>query len=102
MTLAKHKTIKQALDAVAKNPHLEVDPIEAPVWQLVCGNLFDIANKPDRKVRGALARATRAQKILLDRMVGLRKAGSHPAQMQSDELEFLDLTQSIPPEVTSE
>ena len=91
----KNKTIQQALEAVANNPvPSSSDPIDQPVHELVCQALFDIANKPDRRVRGAMARATRAQKIVLDRLVGRRRAGTHPAQVRSDEIDFLDLTQS--------
>ena len=102
MTLAKHKTVRQALESTANDPEIHGDTIAAPVWKLVCVTLFDIANKPDPKVRGAMARATRAQKIILDRMVGLRKPGSHPAQMTNDEIEFLDLTQPVYQEVTND
>lgn len=89
----KHKSIRQALEYVANNPAPSSDsPIEMPVWELIGRSVFDIANKPDPRVRGAKARATRAQKILLDRLVGRRRPGTHPAQVENDEIEFLDLT----------
>ena len=90
----KHKTIKQALESVVANPTMTTDPIEAPIWQHVALTLFDIANKPDAKVRGSVARANRAQKIIFERLVGRRKAGTHPAQIKGDEIEFYDLTQT--------
>ena len=90
--LARHKTVKQALEYVAKKPQPDTDPIETPMWELIAGCLFRIANSPDKNVRGAVAKATRAQKIILDRMVGARAPGTHPAQMQSEEITFKDLT----------
>ena len=90
--MVKHKTVKQALEHVVKHPEQELT-LDVPVYVHVASALFDIANKPDPKVRGAMARATRAQKIILDRMVGLRRAGTHPAVAKDDQIEFLDLTE---------
>ena len=88
----KHKSIKEALEYVSNNPVSAVDPIEAPVYDLVARALFDIANMPDKRVRGSMARATRARKIIFDRLVGRRKTGTHPAQVVTEEIEFYDLT----------
>ena len=87
----KHKTVKQALEYVAGRPDDPLD-LNAPVYAHVAQALFDIANKPDPKVRGAMARASRAQKIIFDRLVGLRRAGTHPAAAKDDTIEYRDLT----------
>ena len=98
MELKKHKSILDALNYVANHPVQSAEAtIDAPVWELVSRRLFFIANSPDKKVRGSMARATRAQKILLERMVGRRRAGTHPAQTSSDTLDFVDLTVGILP-----
>lgn len=91
--MAKHVTIRQALQNVADNPELETDEI---VWvhthELVARALFEIANRPDASVRGSMARANKARKMILDRLVGKRRAGSHPATRIDVPLEFEDLT----------
>ncbi len=90
----KHKSIREALEYVAAHPVSTSDPIDTPVYELVAQSLFDIANKPNRKVRGSMARANRARKIIFDRLVGRRRTGTHPAQVQGDEIDFVDLTQT--------
>jgi len=93
MASAKHKTIKQALDYVGENPTWPTTPpLDMPVWEIVARNLFDIANTPDVRVVGSMARATRAQKIIMNRTTGTRRAGTHPAQRASKQIEFKDLT----------
>jgi hypothetical protein len=62
------------------------------VYELVCQALFQVANSPDSNVRGSFAKANRAQKLILNRMVGRRRPGTHPAQTRSEEIEFVDLT----------
>lgn len=91
--LARHKTVKEALAYVAKHPDMTTDPIDTPVWELVARILFDIANNPNPRIRGSLTRATKAQKIIADRLVGTRRAGTHPAQVREQQLMFVDLTQ---------
>ena len=90
--LARHITVRDAMLRVANHPVSTLDPIDTPVHELVCRALFDIANNPDAKVRGSLARATRAQKILLTRLTGKRRPGSNPAASKNEEIEFADLT----------
>ncbi|GEP27956.1 hypothetical protein CLE01_25540 [Cryobacterium levicorallinum] len=63
----------------------------------MCRKLFELANSPDKKVRGSMARATKAQKIILDRLVGRRRPGTHPAQVQVDAINFIDLTVGVIP-----
>lgn len=91
----KHKEIYDALMFVAENPVSTAAPIEMPVWELVGRKLFEIANSPDSRVRGSMVRATKAQRILLDRMVGRRRPGTHPAQLRGDEIDFVDLTAGV-------
>ena len=89
----KHVSVKQAMQLVADNPVLSTDEvIQLPVYELVCRNLFEIANKPDANQRGSLARANKARKMILDRLVGKRRAGSHPATRNVTQIDFVDLT----------
>lgn len=91
-----HVTIQQALQRVADHPDLSTAaPLDAPVHELVARTLFKIANSPDQRVRGSLARATKAQKMILDRLVGTRRPGSHPAAYRDNKIEFVDLTQGV-------
>lgn len=85
-------SVQRALQYVADHPHQMQDTIEVPVWELVGRTLFDIANKPDASIRGSLRRATIAQRMLLNRLVGTRRSGSHPAVRQNSRIEFHDLT----------
>ena len=89
-----HTTVRQALQRVAAGKISSEAPIEAPVHELVSMALFDIANHPDPKKPGTMRRATRAQKIILDRMVGKRLPGSNPAAKKNAEINFVDLTVS--------
>jgi hypothetical protein len=89
----KEVTIRQALENVARYPgQLDDDLLNKPVHELVCRELYTIANRPDASKRGALARANKARKIILDRLVGKRRAGSHPATRTNAPIEFIDLT----------
>jgi hypothetical protein len=106
MALAKHKTIKQALEYVDRNPEWPSDQVrqrlEMPVWELVARNLFDIANNPDSTVIGSVAKATRAQKIILDRLTGTRRAGTGPAVANAKKVVMADLTVFVEPEKTDD
>lgn len=86
------KTIREALQYVARHPEPEVAPVDMPVWEHVARALYEIANNPNPKQRGAMARATRAQSIILDRTVGKRRAGTSPARRADTRITFLDLT----------
>jgi hypothetical protein len=89
----KSVTIRQALQQVADYPvMLDDEVIQHPVHELVCRTLFDIANRPDASQRGSMARANKARKMILDRLVGKRRSGSHPATRTNQDLEFVDLT----------
>ena len=92
-TLKRSKTVQEALQFVADHPQQSVSAtIDVPVWELVARQLFHVANSPDKRVRGSMARATRAQKMIFDRLVGRRRPGTHPAQASTETLEFADLT----------
>ena len=90
--LSRHKTVRQALQYVADHPELTTAPIDTPMWELIARILFELANNPDPKVRGSMARATRAQKMIADRLVGTRRRGTHPSQLRRQEVLFRDLT----------
>ena len=86
-------TIKDALQRVADYPQMMTDEvIQVPVHELVCRNLFEIANLPDANTRGSMARANKARKMILERLVGKRRPGSHPATRTEASIEFIDLT----------
>jgi hypothetical protein len=94
--LKRHKSIADALQYVAEHPiGSTAAPIDAPVYELVCQALFQVANSPDSNVRGSFAKANRAQKLILNRMVGRRRPGTHPAQARTEEIEFVDLTAGV-------
>lgn len=86
-------TIRDALQRVADNPVMIDDElIQAPVHELVCRTLFDIANRPDAAQRGSMVRANKARKMILDRLVGKRRSGTHPATRNEVQIDFIDLT----------
>ena len=89
----KHKSIASALKYVSEHSDAPVEiTLDMPMWEVVCRELFDIANRPNHKVRGANSRATKAQKLIYSRMAGKRRPGTHPAQTKVEEIEFKDLT----------
>ena len=89
----RHVSIHQALQHVADNPRLETDElIQVPAHELVARTLFDIANNPDASQRGAMTKANKARKLIFDRLVGKRRAGSHPATRTEVQINFVDLT----------
>lgn len=86
-------SVRQALQNVADYPvPLDDEVLRTPVNELIARTLFDIANRPDASVRGSLNRSNRARKMILDRMVGRRRAGSHPATRTEVTVDFIDLT----------
>lgn len=89
----KHVTVRQALQQVADYPvPLDDVVIDKPTHELVARTLFDIANHPDAAVRGSMTRANKARRMILDRLVGRRRAGSHPATRVTTPIDFVDLT----------
>lgn len=85
-------TVQQALQRVVNNPEHTTDPIDTPVHELVSRALFDIANNPNSHEKGSFTRANKARRIILDRLVGRRRAGSRPIRPQGERVAFLDLT----------
>lgn len=91
--MAKVVTVRQALQFVADNPVMaDDDVLQKPTYELISRTLFDIANRPDDKVRGSLKRANVARKLIMDRLTGRRRPGSHPATRNPIQLDFVDLT----------
>ncbi len=90
-------TIQQALTKVSEKWEAarDMDIIGTPVYELIGFTLFDIANSGDVRIRGSIRRSTRAQKIIMNRMVGLRRPGSRPITRENDGLEFVDLTVGV-------
>ena len=90
-------TIQQALTKVSEKweSARDMDMIATPVYELIGFTLFDIANSGDACIRGSIRRSTRAQKIIMNRMVGLRRPGSRPITRENDGLEFVDLTVGV-------
>lgn len=89
----KHITVLQSLQLVAENPVMLTDEVtQVRVHELVARSLFEIANQPDASVRGSLTRANKARKMILDRLVGKRRPGSHPATRTEVPITFVDLT----------
>ena len=97
MELGMGVTIQQALTRVSEKweSARDMDMIGTPVYELIGFTLFDIANSGDARVRGSIRRSTRAQKIIMNRMVGLRRPGSRPVTRENDGLEFVDLTVGV-------
>jgi len=93
--LSKHKTVRQALQYVDDNPEWpDTSRLDMPVWEMVARNLFEHANNPD-KSRMAMNRATRAQKMILDRLTGTRRTGTNPAVRNAQGVHLVDLTAGI-------
>lgn len=91
--MKKEVSVQDALRHVAENPVLKTDElIQVSVYELVCRTLFELANKPDANIKGSMRKANAARKIILDRMVGKRRAGSHPATRKEVVIDFKDLT----------
>jgi hypothetical protein len=92
----KNVSIRQALQHVADNPTLKTDVLlDVPVHELVSRTLFEIANGANISERGSLSRANAARTLIFSRLVGRRRAGSHPATNQKVELKFHPLAGEI-------
>lgn len=86
-------TIRQSLQYVVDNPVLKTDElITLPAHELVSRTLFEIANGAQISERSSMARANIARTMIFNRLVGRRRAGSHPATSQRVTLDFVDLT----------
>lgn len=90
------KSVRESLQWVATHPlDPTVEPIDMPVWEHVGRTLFELANSPDAKVRGAMGRATKAQRMISDRLVGTRRPGTHPVVKKESTISFVDLTAGV-------
>ena len=93
MALKRVVTIKQALQHVADNPTVDMDRmLDLPTHELVSRTLFSIANGADLADKSSQSRANVARKLIFDRLVGKRRAGTSPATRAQAGLEFHDLT----------
>lgn len=94
--MKKQVSIRQALQHVADNPTLTTDVLlEVPAHELVCRTLFEIANGASVDDTRSLQRANIARSLIFDRLVGKRRAGSHPATRNKVELQFVDLAGEV-------
>lgn len=88
----KHRSVKEALEFVARHNAPAGPAIEMPIWEMVSRQLFEAANQ----VGGTavtMKRSVAAQKIIFDRLAGKRKPGTHPATGKTQrELKVMDLT----------
>lgn len=97
MGTVRNKSVPEALQYVADHPPEGApDPlVDRPAWELIGQVLFFIANTPDPRVRGSMGRATTAQKMIANRLTGRRRPGTHPAMVESEEIDFADLTVGV-------
>ena len=95
-------SVREALLKVSKGRLAPMDPIEKPAWRLIAENLYVIANAVDGSKRQSMRQATQAQRMILDRVNGTRKPGTHPATQQNLTVHFRDLTEGIEAGETSE
>lgn len=91
--MTQKRTVRQALQYVADYPvPVTDDQLVMPTHELIARTLFDIANKPNVTERGSMTRANRARKMIMDRMVGRRRAGTPPMKGSVEHLTIRDLT----------
>lgn len=87
------RTVREALQHVADYPQpVTDDVITMHTGELISRTLYDIANKPDASVRGSLARANKARRLIMNYLAGRRRAGTAPHQKQVVRLQMRDLT----------
>ena len=70
---------------------MTTEVIDTPVHELLCRTLFQVANGDGDSPR-ELSRANKARQVILNRLVGKRRPGTHPAQRESVQVTFRDLT----------
>ena len=89
-------TVAQAIKHVSQYPNpVDDDIVNQKVYEIIPRVLFQIANTPDQKVRGSLARSTKARKMILNRLVGRRRPGSRPLGTTGTAVTFDDMTQGL-------
>ena len=91
--MKKHVSIQQSLQFVADNPEVKTDDLlSLPAHELISRTLFQIANDAQLHDKRSMARANTTHTIIFQRLVGKRRAGSHPATRKTTSLQFKDLT----------
>ena len=89
-------TIQQALRHVSLNPELDTNNLlEVPTHELISRTLFEIANGAQLGNTRAMSRANAARAMILNRLVGKRHTGSHPATEKRVQLKFIDLAGEV-------
>ena len=90
-------SVRQALEKTSKTSlNAEFDDwLERPAYELICTALFEIANNGGSSERGALSRAVSAQKVIANRLVGLRKPGTAPVTREDDSVDFIDMAGEV-------
>ena len=87
------RTVREALQHVADYPQpVDDEVIRMHTGELIARTLYDIANKPDANVRGSMARANKARRLIMNYLAGRRRTGTEPHQKQSVRLRMNDLT----------
>jgi hypothetical protein len=88
----KRVSVRQALQQVADNPQVKTDDmIGLPAYELIARTLFDIANGAQLNDRQSMQKANVARNLIFNRLVGKRRAGTHPAVRKQVGLQFKDL-----------
>lgn len=88
----KHKSVKEALEYVSRHPSPTTDPINMPVWELIARQLYETAHQAGG-TRTQIKSTAAAQKMILDRVVGKRRTGTHPAVRKEEKVLLADFTQ---------
>jgi hypothetical protein len=92
MGVRRNVTIRQSLQYVADHPTMRTDNVlEIHVHELVARTLFEIANGADVHNPRSMRKANLARDMIFKRLVGKRRAGSHPATKKLVTLDFVDL-----------
>ena len=87
------RTVREALQHVADYPRpVDDEMLTMHTGELIARTLYDIANKPDANVRGSMARANKARRLIMNYLAGRRRAGTEPHQKQVVRLHMNDLT----------
>lgn len=87
------RTVREALQHVADYPvALDDEVILMHTGELIARTLYDIANKPDANVRGSMARANKARRLIMNYLAGRRRVGTEPHQKSVVRLQMNDLT----------
>ena len=87
------RTVREALQHVADYPQpVDDEVIRMHTGELIARTLYDIANKPDANVRGSMARANKARRLIMNYLAGRRRTGTAPHVKQAVTLRMANLT----------